>query len=140
MGSYIKKWRVLCNSCQKEIIIRDNSIPEFCSYCGSHDITVVQEVGKVAIAGGKRCLAELERLRPEIVEVRNKYIELRAAYEYEMQTLRTYVWRGIISKEEAAPYMAYGQDLKRMSTALKEYREKKKKEEMCSDSERMKDV
>lgn len=128
MGNYTKKWRVGCNSCQKESIVRDNSAPQFCSYCGSKDIKVEQEVSKAAIAGGQRCLAKLEKIRPDIIDARNRYIELRAAYEYEMQTLRTYVWRGIISKEEAAPYMAYGQELKRMSTALKEYREQKKRE------------
>ena len=86
-----------CHSCGMSTRLPEEKIPGYCPYCGSTDIDIDREKARET-AG--RMIAECNEILRELKPAHDKYISILARYELNMQTLRCYKKRGVVSEDE----------------------------------------
>lgn len=116
MNVYTMEYK--CNDCGN--VVRLAKAPRFCPFCGSESIE--RDLTK-ARANAFQLIESCNKLAAEMEPIFNAYLEKMAQYEWNMQTLRTYKMRGIITEEELPKYRR-----PQIQRALAEYRRRRKAE------------
>lgn len=118
------KLSVKCRVCGDEYNLNQNFKPCFCAKCGAGDILVTDR--GVSRLRAETAMQNLDELMPTLEEAYRAYIEVAAKWESEMQILRQYVRRGIISEEEMGRYLGVARSAGTLKKELAACRKKKK--------------
>ena len=118
------KYKVSCPNCGTEYVVKMNFEPGFCIKCGS-DLVNVSPVKTKSRERAEKAMGRLVELGPTLEAAREAWVELLVAYEDELQILRQYKKRGIVSAEELENFSLKNFYKKNTSELLKEYRRKK---------------
>lgn len=119
------KYLVRCDRCGMAAEVEASRVPSFCVSCGN-DLIDITPVRSKARMRAELAMARLETLAPRMVEAREWWLSALVEYEDEMQILRQYKKRGIVTEDEVERYAVSGYKKVQINEALKEYRAKKK--------------
>lgn len=121
------KYIVKCPKCGRTYELEMGLKPVFCAKCGDRNITVSPVKTKSRVRA-EEAMNHMDQIRPRLEKAHRVYVELMGEWEFEMQILRQYKKRGIVTEDEVASYMQDNFDTKKISEALRNYRENRKKE------------
>lgn len=114
------KYDVKCSACENTYTIEADFVPMHCMKCGS---PVEASPAKTrARIRAEISMYNLRTIIPKVEDARREWISCLAEYEDEMQLLRQYKKRGVVSEEELQKF-AYKKTSER--DALRELRARK---------------
>lgn len=105
-----------CQKCGKGF--RFAKQPDFCPFCGGHDVSQDNEKARNTAL---EIIRELDVLALEMETLWSEYAEKWVVYEDKMQTLRVYKRRGIVTEDEMPTIQK-----KSLANELNAYRKAKK--------------
>ena len=121
------KYMVNCTGCGSSYEVDMSFRPGFCVKCGCGDERVaVAPVKNKARLRAEDAMMHLDEIGPKMEAAREAYLALMVEYEDELQLLRQYKKREIVSEEEVNEYAVRGYKRISLNDALKEYRAKKR--------------
>ena len=119
------KYKVSCPNCGTEYVVKMDFEPGFCIKCGS-DLVNGSPVKTKSRERAEQAMLKLDSLVPAINEARRNLIGFLVEYEDELQVLRQYKRRGIVSEEETEKYSLKQFYKPNMTELLKKYRSEKR--------------
>ena len=116
------KYRITCTRCGREYELSGDLPPKFCPVCGG----AAKLVKSKARVRAEEAMVKLEKLSPKVEEAYEWWLAAIVEYEDELQVLRQYEKRGVLSRSELEPYSSKKFRRVSLNEALKEYRAKKR--------------